>query len=197
MFPCRLAWRSQAGLLWNVHPAPVHSHWQKALQVSLLSWSSSDGAFLPLLHYLFTHIFGLSLSRYCMSTQAKIVQFAKRSDFYIITAGLFQFCIRKKHHQNETWEHCTNTLMLAVHTHSLCLLGKMFNLSKSFSSLYSVLIPKRVSNHPVEGTALVKDSKLPYKFTRRPAQSDPGQIIHGGLPPSILREPLSLTALPY
>lgn len=40
-----------------------------------------------------------------------------------------------------------------AHTHSFCLLGKMFNLSKSFPSLYSVLIPKRVSNHPVERTA--------------------------------------------
>lgn len=45
----------------------------------------------------FIHVLGLNLSKYSMSTQAKIAQFAKKSDCYIIIAGLLKFCIREKH----------------------------------------------------------------------------------------------------
>lgn len=40
-----------------------------------------------------------------------------------------------------------------THSDNLCLLGKIFNLSKSLLSLYSVLTLNRISNHPAERTA--------------------------------------------
>ena len=58
--------------------------------------------------------------------------------------------------------------MLAVQTHAvnLCLLGKLFNFSKALLSLYSVLVPKRVSNRAAERT------------TPRERQQTPLQIHH-------------------
>ena len=73
-------------------------------------------------------------------------------------------------HQNETLqEHCADIQMLAMWTHSvnLRLLGKIFNLSKSFLSLYSVLILKRVSNHPAERTAHSERQQTPLQIHQK------------------------------
>lgn len=60
-----------------------------------------------------------------------------------------------------------------AHIHSLCLLGKIFNLSKSFPSLCSVLIPKRVSNHPAERTAPSEKQQTPLQTHQEASPARP------------------------
>lgn len=77
-----------------------------------------------------------------------------------------------------------------AHIGNLCLLGKIFNLSKSFHPSSVLYWYQKGSQTTLwRKQPLVKDCKPPHKFTRRPAQPEPGQIIPGGLPPLILREP--------
>lgn len=55
-----------------------------------------------------------------------------------------------------------------AHIGNLCLLGKIFNLSKSFHpSSGSVLIPKRVSNNPVEETAPSERQQTPSQIHQK------------------------------
>lgn len=85
-----------------------------------------------------------------------------------------------------------------AHICSLCLLGKIFNLSKSFPSLCSGLIPKRVSNCPVEGAAPnSKDCKLLTNSPEgQPSQSQ-DRLSMEDCQHRSSESPLSLTALLY
>lgn len=60
-----------------------------------------------------------------------------------------------------------------AHVHSPCLLGEIFNLSKSFPSLCSVLIPKRASNHPVQGTASSERLQTPSQIHQKASPARP------------------------
>lgn len=57
---------------------------------------------------------------------------------------------------------------------SLGLLEKTFNSSKSFPSLYSVLIPKRISNHPAEGTGPSERKQTPLQIHQKASPARPG-----------------------
>lgn len=60
-----------------------------------------------------------------------------------------------------------------AHIHSLCLPGKIFNLAKSFPSLCSVLIPKRVPNHPAEGTSPRERLQTPSQTHQKASPARP------------------------
>lgn len=60
-----------------------------------------------------------------------------------------------------------------AHIHNLCLLGKTFNFAKPFPSLCSVLIPKRVPNHPAEGASPRERPQTPLQTHQKASPARP------------------------